>query len=209
MAANTTTPLAFMFTGASHIHSFTSGGDASLGREEPWSRDAELMHHYCTVTADTLAMREDTRHVWRVVKPQQGYNCSFVMHGILSIAALHKAMLVPSRRKLYLNVSVYHYLSGSQEFRAALPDTTMENWENWRPVLCFASIIVLYCLCLPARSENQRLEAPITSALELFAVVRGIRATIHPFTALITASEYAPMVYSIWPPKDAENPDRY
>ncbi|ETS84371.1 hypothetical protein PFICI_02396 [Pestalotiopsis fici W106-1] len=180
--------------------------DNSSGFNERWGREAELMHHYCTVTADTLAMREDMRHVWKVVKPREGYACAFVMHGILSISALHKGLLVPSERQRYLDLSAHYYLIGSEAFRACLPHV---NMENWRQVLCFTTIIILHCLSLPARSGKQGLQTPIRRVLELFSVVRGIRATIDPFTRLITASEFAPIVYGIWPPTDVKNTQRY
>ena len=31
-----------------------------------WGRDLELMHHYTTVTSNTMAQQEAARHVWRV-----------------------------------------------------------------------------------------------------------------------------------------------
>lgn len=124
--------------------------------------------------------------------PREGYKSSYVMHGILSMAAAHKAYLTPSQRKTYLALSDYHQALGSEGFRSQLEDV---NSDNWASVFCFASILVLYVLCLPARSEKGRLEDPIRNILELMGVVRGIRITLAPLLARVGSSEFAPMVY--------------
>jgi len=50
--------------------------------KEDWSLVAELMHHFCTVTCNTLSLREDARHVWRVVIPTEGYLNKYLAAGL-------------------------------------------------------------------------------------------------------------------------------
>lgn len=170
--------------------------DSSNGLGQPWTRDLELMHHYCTVTSDTLAHHEGARHVWKTVFPQEGYVHEYVMHGVLSLAALHKATLIPCRRKNYLTRSAYHHTIGQESFRILLP--TVES-TNWRPIFCFATIVIAYVLCQPARSDDgSAATTPISKTLELVSVTKGIKAVLLPFIPQLNHTNLAPLVNSVW-----------
>ncbi|KPM43315.1 hypothetical protein AK830_g3244 [Neonectria ditissima] len=169
---------------------------APLPMHELWSKDFELMHHYCTVTADTLSIRREMRHVWRVVIPREGYQHPFVMHGILAIAATHKAYLVPNSRKKYLALSDYHQTVGSEGFRSTLSNVCVESQGA---LFCFASVVVLFMFTLPTRSATGRLENPVINLLELIGLLKGMRATQSPVLPGILKSEFAPIIYGIWP----------
>ncbi|KAM0563753.1 hypothetical protein ACHAPJ_001485 [Fusarium lateritium] len=163
--------------------------------QELWARDCELMHHYCTVTADSLSVRKDLAYVWAVAVPRLGYQHPFVMHGILAIAAAHKAYLVPSNRRTYLPLADYHQTLGSEGYRRYLQDFDL---SNWMPVFGFASVVVLHMLTLPMRMDNRTLEEPITNIIELAGLLRGIRTTLQPILRRIVKSEFAPVVFGIW-----------
>ncbi|KAH7161637.1 hypothetical protein EDB81DRAFT_925225 [Dactylonectria macrodidyma] len=168
------------------------------------SKDFELMHHYCTITADSLSIRRELQYVWRVVIPREGYRHLFVMHGILAIAAAHKAYLTPNNRKTYLALSDYHQTVGSEGFRHTLQNNSS---EARRALFCFASIVVLFMFTLPVRTENGRLDDPITSILELIRLLKGIRITQEPVFREIFKSEFAPIIYGIWPVEETGPPD--
>ncbi|KAM0287239.1 hypothetical protein ACHAQH_000553 [Verticillium albo-atrum] len=159
------------------------------------SRDLELMHHFTISTCDTLTSREDMRHVWRVAIPQEGYKHSYVMHGILAVAAVHKAQLVPSERHMYTTLAAYHQSLGLEGFTPLMLDV---NRDNWKPIFSFASIVVLYVGLLPTRSEGQRLLTPIPSVVELFSFVRGIQSILQTFVSYIPRTSFAPIVWSSW-----------
>ncbi|KAI0470592.1 hypothetical protein GGR56DRAFT_135788 [Xylariaceae sp. FL0804] len=166
--------------------------------------DLELMHHYCTSTCDTLARREDMRLVWRLVIPQEGYRHAFVMQGILAIAALHRAHLVPSQRRRWLDLSAYYETRGLGVFRSLLGRVT---GANWRPVFCFASLVIAFVTALPVRSEGRRLPTPILSTLELFSLVRGIRSILAPWVGEIHRTTLGPLTQGVWR-AEADHPDR-
>ncbi|EEY14362.1 C6 zinc finger domain-containing protein [Verticillium alfalfae VaMs.102] len=172
------------------------------------SRDLELMHHFTISTCDTLTSREDMRHVWRVTVPQEGYKHSYVMHGMLAVAAVHKAQLVPSERQTYITLAAYHQSLGLEGFTPLMFDV---NRDNWKPIFSFASIVVLYVYLLPARSENQRLLTPFPSILELFSFVRGIQSIMQKFVHYIPRTSFAPIIWSVWitDVDDPMNPDDY
>lgn len=166
-------------------------GTPPLPNPIPWDREVELMHHWCTVTVDTLAVGPELRHLWRAVMPREGYENRFVMHGVLSMSAMHKAYLVPSQVDTYLNLSAHHQVLGSEGFRSILGNVT---GENWRSVFCFAGLLVPYILCLPARSPNGKLQRPILSLLDLISYMAGVQTAINPFLELVTPSEFYPTV---------------
>lgn len=154
------------------------------------------MHHYLTSTANTLSNRKEMAHVWRVVIPQTGYRHPFVTHGILAIAALHKATLEPNHRKTYLDLAAYHETVGSEGFRHALQDP---NEDNWMPLFSFACSVVVYMFTLPTQLEGQRLMDPITNLLELVYLLKGINTTLEPRMRDLGRTVFAPFKYGLWP----------
>lgn len=163
------------------------------------------MHHYCTVTADSMSVRQEMSHVWRIVIPKEGYQHRFVMDGILAVAAAHKAYLMPNNKKTYLALSHYHQTVGSEGFRSVLQNICPENAMC---IFSFASVVVLFMYTLPSRSVNGRLESPIHNILEVIGLLRGIKATLSPLMQGIMRSECAPLVYGIWPLDDTGNTPR-
>lgn len=163
--------------------------------QELWTRDCELMHHYCTVTSHTMSIRKDLAHVWNVAIPRLGYQHPFVMHGILAISAAHKAYLIPASRRIYLPLADYHQTLGSEGYRHQLQTFDL---SNWMPVFGFASVVVLHMLTLPTRMENHTLEAPFTNLLELSSLLRGIKTTLQPIISHVVRTEFAPVIYGVW-----------
>ncbi|KAI0490260.1 hypothetical protein F4859DRAFT_508068 [Xylaria cf. heliscus] len=171
---------------------------------QSWIRDLELLHHYCTVTSATFSHQEGVRHVWRSVFPREGYMHEFVMHGILSLAALHKAYLLPNKRQTYLAYATHHYAIGQEEFREILPNVTD---ENWKPVYCFAVIVIAYVFCLSAGYREQSITTSVLNISEVFAVTKGIEAALLPYIDRLCRTDLAPLVQSAWlvpvdPPPD-------
>ncbi|EXL73148.1 hypothetical protein FOPG_11492 [Fusarium oxysporum f. sp. conglutinans race 2 54008] len=164
---------------------------------DSWKLDLELMHHYCTVTSNTMACQESARHVWRVIFPQEGYVHEYIMHGILSLAALHKAFLIPSQRDIYLTQSSFHHSIGQKTFTALLNNVTSANWQ---PIFSFATIVIAYVLSHSIRSsgDSESETTPITRTLELFSVTKGIKAILLPFIPQLNHTRLAPLVTSVW-----------
>ncbi|QPC61320.1 hypothetical protein HYE67_003551 [Fusarium culmorum] len=173
---------------------------------ELWARDCELMHHYCTVTAESLSIRKDVTYVWSVAIPRLGYQDPFVMHGILAIAAAHKAYMLPASRKTYLPLADYHQTLGSEGYRRYLQHFDL---SNWMPVFGFASVVVLHMLTLPMRMENRVLESPITNIIEVAGLIRGIRTTLEPVLGRVVKTEFAPVIFGIWMLDSDKEAERY
>ena len=149
---------------------------------EDWGMIAELMHHYCAVTCNTLTRREDVRHVWRVIIPTEGYANKYVMNGVLAIAAIHRAYLYPAQKDKYTNASAYHLAAGLKEFRELISSPI--DRDNWQPVFCFSSMICMHISTATIRLNADRSPSPLSNMIEIFASVKGFQAVMKPISAL-------------------------
>ncbi|KAJ5147032.1 hypothetical protein N7526_000384 [Penicillium atrosanguineum] len=172
-----------------------SSQDAPVDYED-WGMVAELMHHYCTVTCNTLTRREDVRHVWRVIIPTEGYANKYVMNGVLAIAAIHRAYLYPSQKDKYTKASAYHLAAGLKEFRELISSPI--DRDNWQPVFCFSSMICMHISTATIRLNADRLPTPLSTIIEIFASVKGFQAVMKPFLRSLQKTQLAPMVNSVW-----------
>ncbi|CRL24886.1 Fungal transcriptional regulatory protein, N-terminal [Penicillium camemberti] len=163
---------------------------------DDWASDLELMHHYCTVTCNTLTIREDSRHVWRTVLPMEGYSNKYLMHGILALAALHRSCLFPTQKEKSLKASAYHQAAGLKEFRELISSPI--DPSNWQPVFCFASMIMVYICASPIRLGEDCWPAPISNMVELFSVVKGLQTIMEPWLRSLRRTQLAPLVNCIW-----------
>lgn len=167
-----------------------------LPPHELWGRNCELMHHFCTVTADTLSFQKDVVDVWKNAIPRQGYTHSFIMHGIFAIAAAHKVYLDPNSRHTFLPLADYHQTIGSIGYRSMLEHISA---ENWLAVYSFKSLLMIHMLTQPTRMNPSKLNDPISSLVELIGLVRGVDSTIRPFMTETVNSEFRPLMFCIWP----------
>ncbi|CAI7632777.1 unnamed protein product [Penicillium viridicatum] len=163
---------------------------------DDWASDLELMHHYCTVTCNTLTHREDSRHVWRIVLPMEGYSNKYLMHGILALAALHRSCLFPTQKEKSLKASAYHQAAGLKEFRELISSPI--DPSNWQPVFCFASMIMVYICASPIRLGEDCWPSPILNMVELFSVVKGLQTILEPWLHSLRRTQLAPLVNSVW-----------
>ncbi|KAF5624308.1 sterol uptake control 2 [Fusarium sp. NRRL 25303] len=150
----------------------------------------ELMHHYSTITANTLALRLDMQHIWRMVLPEMSYDTPFLSHGLLSVAALHKAHLLPARRDKYLNLAAYHQTRGMHGFRSIFSSI---DEKNWHPAFCFSSTIVIYAFSPAGRTEDA-----MADILKIFVLIRGIRSSLFGAEQNLAGTPFSAWSAGIW-----------
>jgi hypothetical protein len=173
-----------------------SPGEIPALDTDDWASDLELMHHYCTVTCNALTIREDARHIWRVVVPVEGYSNKYLMHGILAISALHRAYLFPTQKENNIKASSYHQAAALKEFRELISSPI--DPSNWQPVFCFASMITLYICATRIRLGEDRWPAPISNMVELFSAVTGLQTIMEPWLPSLRRTQLAPIVNCVW-----------
>uniref|UniRef100_A0A0D2YF76 Zn(2)-C6 fungal-type domain-containing protein n=1 Tax=Fusarium oxysporum (strain Fo5176) TaxID=660025 RepID=A0A0D2YF76_FUSOF len=139
---------------------------------------------------NTLALRLDMQHIWRMVLPEMSYNTPFLSHGLLSVAALHKAHLLPARRDKYLDLAAYHQTRGMEGFRRIF---TSIDEKNWQPAFCFSSTTVMY-----AFSPAGRIEDAMVDILQIFVLIRGIRSSLLCAGRNLTETPFSAWAHGIW-----------
>ncbi|KAH7156697.1 hypothetical protein EDB81DRAFT_787712 [Dactylonectria macrodidyma] len=178
------------------IEDHVSDKISPLPPHELWGRNCELMHQFCTITADSLSFQKDVVTVWKNAIPRQGYKHSFIMHGILAIAAAHKAHLDPTNRHTFLPLADYHQTIGSIGYRSMLQHI---SGENWLAVYSFKSLLMIHMLTQPSRVNPFKLSDPISSLVELIGLVRGVDSTVRPFITETVNYEFRPLMFCTWP----------
>lgn len=153
------------------------------------------MHHWTTVAADSLSIRPDICHVWRITIPREGYRHLFVMHGILALSAIHKSFLIPQDRKTYRALSDYHQAVGSEGFRSTLQSI---DPENSMALYGFATCLIVIMMAQPPTHgwANQQSTTPVHGTVNLN---RGFITTLAPIIPRILPSEFAPLIHTGWP----------
>ncbi|RAQ58292.1 hypothetical protein COH20_007751 [Aspergillus flavus] len=157
-------------------------------------QDPELMHHYCISTCTTLSDEEEVRHVWRTEIPKIAYSYEFLMHGILSLSALHLSYVKPEKHSHYLTSSTFHMALGLQTFRTILRKPTAENCFA---LFAFSSVIMVWICAVPTDSKDAQ---PLSSVIEMFNLCRGI-TTLLEFFPLINKSCLGPLMARDWSEK--------
>jgi hypothetical protein len=126
----------------------------------------------------------------------EGYSNKYLMHGILALAALHRAYLYPTQREKYIKATAYHQAAGLNEFRELIASPI--DPSNWQPVFCFSSMIMVYVCASPIRMGEDHWPAPILNMAELFAVVKGMQSIMEPWLHSLRKTQLAPLVNCVW-----------
>lgn len=112
--------------------------------------EMELLHHYSTSTCYTISHLPILQTVWRIRAPKFGFSSPFVLHGILSLAALHLAYLKPEKHAQYVLQAEFHHNLALQMVSAILPAIDEEN----APAVYLFSTITSIISCAKPRQPN-------------------------------------------------------
>jgi hypothetical protein len=104
-------------------------------------QDLELLHFYTTVTSLSFSNIPERQGIWQFVVPQLAFSFDFMLHGILTFAAIHLSNVQPERKTQLRDTSTMHYGIASASFRRAVSNLTRENSEA---CFAFASFVAIY-----------------------------------------------------------------
>lgn len=90
-------------------------------------RDMQLLHHWNFVTSRSIVNTPDLDHVWQSLFPEIAFKNSYVVHGLLSLTALHLAHLKPAKRRSSINDAIWHHTIAIEGFYKAIPHISPEN----------------------------------------------------------------------------------
>jgi hypothetical protein len=134
--------------------------------------DLELMHHYSTVSYKTISNRETFSTLFQTVVPREALEHPFLMHGILSLSALHLVQQNKDteHRKIYAELATRHQTLALTLFRKELNSITPSNCQA---LFAFSSIAAVLAFAFSQSTDAQTL-SPIDEMLQIFKLCRGI-----------------------------------
>ncbi|KAF2099057.1 hypothetical protein NA57DRAFT_56686 [Rhizodiscina lignyota] len=105
------------------------------------SSNSQLMAHWTSHTSGTLAMIGTTTWIWRTEIPRYAQENPFLMHGVLSISALHIAHLQQPSYQSYSMAAQKQFDNALTLFRSSI--TTIDD-KNCVAVLAFSLIVAIF-----------------------------------------------------------------
>ena len=156
--------------------------------------DLVLLHHWTASASGEMYQTKELHYCWQTLFPQIGFQHPFVMHGILSLSALHLAHVEEHSQFERVLEACRHYNISSQGFREAMAqmdgesvDDPSGNARSLSSDALFACAIlnVIYSLAMMRHSSDRQ---PPTSrsrysralGTEIIPIIRGLQAVLDP-----------------------------
>lgn len=149
--------------------------------------DLRLLHHYITVTAPTLTHTPAEEDGFRGHVVKLGFDHPFLLHAMLSLAALHLSRLDASNSESYQLTAIRHHDIGLARFQADVDDITPSNFQA---VLCFSTLVYPYYNGLPV-PDNSGAEELWNMELQHLSLIKGVRPMAAKFWPAMLESELA------------------
>ncbi|KAJ3536881.1 hypothetical protein NM208_g6533 [Fusarium decemcellulare] len=146
--------------------------------------DMALLHHWTVSTSHEIYKNSEISTFWQVVVPQIGFEHSFVMNGILGLAALHLAHLNPSEKHRHLVDAASHHSKALQGFQHALNSS---DGQNSNALFIWSTLNLVYVFGISGRlsddleNDSSRMNRnDRILGVEWIPMIRGIEAVVHP-----------------------------
>jgi hypothetical protein len=154
-------------------------------------RDLELMHHYTAYTSLTIADFAAFNHIWQNVIPAEALSHTFLMYGILALAALHIAHDRPQVKDLYTPVALQHYNVAIASFRSALKKV---DADNCTALFGFSTILIVLSFAFaqsPSPAQNQ---SPVEELIQIFTLLQGVRVVLQSAMPWVSKGPLSPLL---------------
>lgn len=144
--------------------------------------DMALFHHWTLSTSRTFVNSPDADNLWQTVFPEIAYQHSYVMHGILSIAALHITHLRPTDRHVHLRKATHHHMQALSGFRE---DIQFIGPHNANALFVNSTLLFLYAFLTFGKTYDEAAGEDVMRTSRILGadwipLVRGIQAVLSP-----------------------------
>jgi Fungal specific transcription factor domain len=162
---------------------------------EDWATELFLMHHYGTVTSLTLASTSTLQKMFQQDIPRVAVQHQFLIHAILSLAAIHLSNLQPSLSDKYqLLYRKQHHLALSLT-RQALARICEDNCTALFAAASLISIISLFEFSHDTLELNQKAgDSPHGKITELISTIHGASSIYHATSPLIISGPMSALI---------------
>ncbi|KAH7359848.1 hypothetical protein BKA66DRAFT_515029 [Pyrenochaeta sp. MPI-SDFR-AT-0127] len=137
--------------------------------------DMRLVHHWTSQCYKSMQPSSSIRgEAWQNAFMELGFEHHFLLHGLLALAAAHKASFVlPADRQSLLLQADSHISRALETYRKHLETP---NMETAIPMFILSSVLLTYNF----GSAQERPEDPIGSLHHCFMLLQGIKVVIVP-----------------------------
>ena len=144
------------------------------------------MHHWSLVTSLTFGSTARV-HLWRTTFSELGFQHAFLMHGMLSLTALHVAYLNPTNRRPHMLSAAQHHDISLQGFREGIQQMSESNsgalFVN-STFIFLNAFVRLGALYYPEEDgSNAATRTSQVLGADWIPLVRGVRTVLHPIYA--------------------------
>jgi hypothetical protein len=144
--------------------------------------DLSLLHHWTLSTSLSIAESKPFHSYWQSVFPQMALNHPYMMHGILSVAALHLAHLQTGTSEKHLLTAARHHNIALRGFQDTLGNV---NDQNSDALFACSNLNVIYVLRISVEhGSNARPDSDSTDRIsralgaEWIPMLRGVEAVL-------------------------------
>jgi hypothetical protein len=157
----------------------TSSGGLSL-------TDMRLLHHWSTMTCNTLAVGEAANKTLQMVVPQLAFENDFLLNGILGIASLDLERLNPHSQDMQKQTTIYRGRAIA-DFRRAL-ERIEPGTRNYEAALIMSILLVVLYSPNPPTDEDELI------ILKWLIFYRGLSVVINmsSFPNIVMAGSVGP-----------------
>ncbi|EXJ89666.1 hypothetical protein A1O3_02733 [Capronia epimyces CBS 606.96] len=132
----------------------------------------QLMHHYTVHTSKSIAevtiLEDQDQSLWNQWAIELAFKNDFLLHGLLSLSALHLALGGSSPQKHTVAAIRHQHLAVSL-FRPYLSQLAVDNYDA---VFAFSYVVAFYSFGIQRTSESDI--NPIAKLHQVLSLVRGI-----------------------------------
>lgn len=161
--------------------------------------DLELMHHYTTDTYQTLSDHNEFGTIWQHYVPEEALAHPFLMHGLLSLSALHliaqhgeHTHASPALCK-YTELATMHQNLALVAFRPQLAAIDASNCTAVFAFSCMiAALAFAYERFIPQTGPHAH--DPVGALLQDFALFRGVEGVLQVHADRIRAGRLGPLI---------------
>jgi hypothetical protein len=128
--------------------------------------------------------------MWKFEVPRMAFKQRFLMHSLLSIAALHMASAKIGNQTSYVDKAIRHHNIALKEYSSSLDRI---NQENSAALFTCAALIVVFALSLAVTQPHDEVIGSVEEISSIFMLLRGVPVILEAMWPAIEESEIAPM----------------
>ena len=153
------------------------------------TEDLVLLHHWILQTSPTLVMEHALLRFWQTTAVELGFRHRYLLEGILALAAIHKAVLLPTDSTRLLCEASARVESALMAFRELLAGPS--DFANFAPAFAFGSILVIYNFGIAQVREPRDL---IGEVCGLCRLLKGSKTLFLSYWPRSKESDIAPLL---------------